>query len=287
MNEVFWAVAQHILAKLGDPAYRMISDIPAERMSAMVAAIPQQEIIRKENGLAIININGMMMRSPDFFSRLFYGATDTNEIEAAVNAAASDSSIEKILLVVNSPGGSVSGTAELGDAVAAANQVKPVTAYISDIGCSAAYWVASQAGKVYSNASALVGSIGVRMLMHDYSAMYAKEGIRAIPVDTGKFKSAGTPGTEVTADHVQMWQDVVNEHFDRFASAVKAGRGMSDKKFAAVSDAQVLSASKAKEAGLIDGISTMQDVVASMMKKKPAGRSTASGRARLALIGEC
>ena len=287
MRELFWAVAQHIFTQIESREYwtainspDVIGKIDA---AAVTAAYGQKEVIRKENGVAIIDINGMMMRNPDIFDVLFYGATDTAKIEEAVKSAASDGNIEQIILMINSPGGAVSGTPELGRAVAAAQAVKPVTAYCSDMCASAAYWVAAQAGKIYANETAVVGSIGVRMLLHDYSGMYEAAGIKAIPIDTGKFKSAGTPGTEVTADQVEMFQTIVNEHFTRFADAVKTGRGMSDKKFEAVKDAQILSAASAKEAGLIDGVATVEDVVSSIFKKKAKGRSTASGRARLAL----
>jgi protease-4 len=121
------------------------------------------------------------------------------------------------------------------------------------------------------------------MTLYDSSAAYEQAGIKAIPIDSGKFKSAGTPGTEVTSEQIAMFQDIVNEHFERFASAVKVGRKMSDKDFDDVKDAQILSAKKAKSVGLIDGISTFAEIMNSMVKPQN-GRSTNSGRARLALM---
>jgi ClpP class serine protease len=80
-----------------------------------------------------------------------------------------------------------------------ANKKKPVTAYIEDLGASAAYWVASQAGKIYSNEPGFVGSIGTYLVVEDWSG--AAEGAWASKVHVvkaGEFKGAGYPGTPVT-----------------------------------------------------------------------------------------
>jgi len=285
MNEVFWAVALHVFNQIEtariEAIKTAINSLP--EASHIMAAMGEREIMRKQDNIAIIDISGLMMRNPGIFEQVFMGATDTNAILAAVNAAGSDSGVDKVLLNISSPGGAVAGTSELGDAVAAVNAVKPVTAYTPDICASAAYWVASQAGKIYANPSAIVGSIGVRMALYDTSKAYEQAGIKAIPIDSGKFKSAGSPGTEITEEQIQMFQDIVTEHFARFASAVKTGRGMSDNKFVAVADAQILSADKAKSAGLIDGVSTIAEVMKGLLRKQ-AGRNTSVNRARLAII---
>jgi len=285
MNELFWAVALHVFNKIETAHIEAIKTAisPIPEGSQILAGFGKPEIMRKQDNIAIIDVNGLMMRNPGFFEQVFMGATDTNAILAAVNAAGNDSGVDKVLLNINSPGGAVSGTSELGDAVAAVNAVKPVDAYTSDICASAAYWVASQARKIYANPSAIVGSIGVRMALYDTSKAYEQAGIKAIPIDSGKFKSVGAPGTEISAEQIQMFQDIVTEHFGRFASAVKTGRGMSDNKFKAVEDAQILSADKAKSAGLIDSVATFSDVMKSLLRK-PTGRATGSSRARLELL---
>jgi signal peptide peptidase SppA len=279
-KEIFWALAAHVMANI-ESGLGVSDHIPAITSESILSFLPTKEIARKVDGIAYIDIKGTMMQNPDVFDRIFYGATDTAEIEAAVRAATTDSEVDQIVLDIDSPGGAVSGTPELGRAVAAAQEVKPVSAYCSGMCASAAYWVASQAGRIVANETSLVGSIGVRMLLHDYSGMYAAAGVKAIPIDTGKFKSAGTPGTEVTPEQIKMYQDIINEHFDRFASAVKTGRGMSDKRFESVKDAQILTAAKGKEAGLIDAVATKEEFLSGIKKKK--GRRTASSRARLAL----
>jgi len=121
--------------------------------------------------------------------------------------------------------------------------------------------------------------------MYDYSAAYEQAGVKVIPIDTGKFKSAGLPGTEVTAEQVQMYQDIIDEHFGRFADAVMAGRGMTEKQFGAVKDAQIFSATQAVGKNLIDGVNTLQGFVDGLVAScAPKGKNTKASRARLALL---
>ena len=63
------------------------------------------------------------------------------------------------MLEIDSPGGQIAGISEFADQVAAAG--KPIVAYISDIGASAAYWIASAADQVIIRDTAAAGSVGV------------------------------------------------------------------------------------------------------------------------------
>ena len=235
-------------------------------------------------GVAVINISGTLMKNPTFFERLFLGAADTTELTAAVNAAASDKTITGIVLNISSPGGTVAGTPELAGAVSAATRKKRVLAYVDDLAASAAYWIASQADGIYASRQAVVGSIGVRMAMYDMSKAYEQAGVKVIPIDTGKFKSAGLAGTEITDEQKQMYQDIVDAHFRDFKSAVMKGRGMDEAAFGQVKDAQIFHASKARTVGLIDGISSFSDVLREAGKR--TGQSTQTAHKRLELYAQ-
>jgi hypothetical protein len=92
----------------------------------------------------------------------------------------------------------VAGTEELAADVAALAKIKPVHAFIDDLGASAAYWVASQAQAVYATASARVGSIGVILPFIDSTEAFKQAGLKVEVFAAGKFKSAGTPGVPLT-----------------------------------------------------------------------------------------
>ena len=185
----------------------------------------------------------------------------TTRMRKAIRSAMNDEAIEAIVLKIDSPGGTVSGIADLGDDIRMVAQRKPVTAYIEDIGASAAYWLASQATQVYSNRSALIGSIGVYNVVYDASERAAKLGVKVHVVKAGEFKGSGTEGTAITDEQLAEYQRIVNAFNAQFITAVATGRGVSEAKVRKWADGRVYTADEAVEMGFIDAIKTWDQVI--------------------------
>lgn len=223
-------------------------------------------------GVAIVSIDGPMAK---FDSSL--GGTNTIRVRASLRAAVADESVGAIILRADSPGGTVDGTKELSDAVVAANAAKPVFGYAEDMAASAAYWVLAQARKVYANATALVGSIGVFTVLHDSSKAYELAGVKAILVGSGGMKGMGTDGLPITDEQIAYIQEIIADRARFFLQAVADGRKMSMADVKAMADGKVHVAAKAKQFGLIDGVKTFDEVLAEASSKvKPRGRDRLS-----------
>jgi signal peptide peptidase SppA len=183
---------------------------------------PQSPLLSVENGVGIVTIDGPIIRRPDLISRVLFGAADTDEILGAVNEAGARPDVKAVLLDIDSPGGSVSGTPELAQAVADLSRSKYVYAFSAGMLCSGAYWVASQCDAIYVTASARVGSIGVILPVIDASESLRNEGIKVEVFAAGKYKSAGTPGVPLTDDQRAWLQAGVEEIAADFHTAVLA-----------------------------------------------------------------
>ena len=195
--------------------------------------------------------------------------------------AAKDDDVESIIMHIDSPGGSVPGTAELANDVGKVNKEKPVTAHIDDLGASAAYWVASQAGRIVANATAEVGSIGTYAVITDSSGKAAAEGIRVHVISTGEKKGIGVPGTAMDESGLAYIRERVEALNAHFLLAVQGGRQLSDKRMSDLSDGRVVIASEAKKLGLIDGIQSLDDTLASLIPKKASTRNRAKATLKL------
>ncbi len=143
-----------------------------------LTAEPKSPLLCVEDGVGIVALNGPMMRRPDVFSQILFGATDTEELLEALEEVLERPDIEAVFLDIDSPGGAVTGTPELAQAVADTCKEKPVYAFSSGLMCSAAYWVASQAQAIYVTPSAWVGSIGVVQPVVDQSEALRSHGIK-------------------------------------------------------------------------------------------------------------
>ncbi len=222
------------------------------------------------DGIATIPVFGVLTKRPGYWTGAGY-----DQSRVAIDAAVADPEVKKILLHIDSPGGCCLGLSDLGDAVRRAGELKQVVAYVDGMGASAAYYIASQADKIYTNRTDMVGSIGTILVMYDFSEMLANEGIKPVIIDTGKFKHVGVVGSEITDEHKEELQKVVDFYFQDFVSAVMRGRNMSKSAVTQVADGRMFPAPEAKELGLVDGISGHVDVLNRMRGNSRKSRAQA------------
>ena len=108
-----------------------------------------------------------------------------------IQQANSDPNVDSIVLSFDSPGGTVSGTEDLANIIK--GTTKPIIAFVEDLACSAAYWLASCCDEVVANNStAQIGSIGVLMSFADAQPMWEAKGVKfhtvTAPQSTDKTK---------------------------------------------------------------------------------------------------
>jgi signal peptide peptidase SppA len=257
--EPLWAMEPAAFERLRD----LVMGSSHERLEAAAgpstdAAGPGYQV---HAGVAVIPFAGVVTKRATVWSRIFGGRAVTTETAQAVNAAVADPAVKSILMVIDSPGGTVDGTAHLADTVHAANKVKPVTAFAEDRAASAAYWVGSQAGKFVGNSTAAVGSIGVFSTIPDISRLAKNMGIEVNVVKSVSAKGAGTMGAPVTDSQIAEMQRLVDATHALFVGAVSRGRG---KDMTAVGDGRVHIGQAAVDLGLLDGIASLDSVLAGM-----------------------
>jgi len=259
--DVFHAAYNHVRAL--NFSLHMQSSAPAETQAAQ-SSQPQ----RASGGIALVTLHGTLMKHAASMTR----STSTVSARRQIRAAVRDEDIAGILLHIDSPGGTVAGTKDLADEIASAKAKKPVYAYCEDLCASAAYWLASQADKVFANPTALVGSIGTFLVVYDASQMAAMEGIKVHVIKAGDFKGAGTPGTEVTPEQLAEFQRNVSELNEHFVAGVMEGRKLTDKQVRGLADGRVHLAAAAKDLKLIDGIGSLDDTMRQLVSQTKKAR---------------
>ena len=207
------------------------------------------------DGVAHIPISGTMMKQvPCMLDLLGVQATSTEAVRAQLDAALNDSGVKSIVLDVDSPGGTVDGTAALADDVAAVRGLKPIEAHVSDRAASAAYWVAAQTDRIVASPTAGLGSIGIYGVVPDSSEAAAKAGVKVNVISSHELKGAGVPGSPVTDAQIADFQRNVDTLAGLFVDAVAKGRGMSPAAARELATGQVWIGEEAKAKGLADEI---------------------------------
>jgi len=267
-HDTFWAIDE----TAGRQLWMMLQHQPREQHVAIFTAQQAEAEIAASSGMgggqsskpyemvgntALLRLSGPMTKQTTSLS----AGTSTVRLRRMVRQAGNDPDVKSICLVVDSPGGSVSGTADLADDIAKVAKRKPLYGFAEDWCASAAMWTISQAARVYGNRTLMAGSIGTVMVVYDMSRMAANEGIDVLVFATGQYKGAGTPGTVITEPQKVYFQSIVDGLNRNFAQAVADGRRLSLQSVQKIADGRMYHADEALKLGLIDGISTLDDVL--------------------------
>jgi protease-4 len=134
-----------------------------------------------------------------------------NSIIAQIAQARLRPNVRAVVLVVNSPGGSVVDTEAVYRELERLRQNKPVITAVESLAASGAYYLAAGTDYIYANASSTVGSIGVIDLLPPRPTIFEDV------VTTGPYKGWGAP-----SDTVLRQMEMAKQGFYQ---AVKLGRG--------------------------------------------------------------
>jgi signal peptide peptidase SppA len=179
------------------------------------------------------------------------------------------------MLVIDSPGGMVTGVPEAAAAVRNAALSKPVLAYNDGMMDSAAYWIGSQATAIYSTESGRTGSIGAYLAFMDFSKMAESVGIKVEVIRSAPHKGMGTPGTSLTDEDRTALQTRIDTLGNDFISAVMNARpDVTDGHFNGLD----FDAKTAQVGGLIEGVKTRGEALAYLKADIETQRLGGSGK---------
>ncbi|MBQ6028038.1 MAG: signal peptide peptidase SppA [Treponema sp.] len=198
-----------------------------------------------------------------------------------VESLENDSNNIGILLVIDSPGGTVYEADELYLALRKyKNSGKEVWAYFKSIAASGAYYISCAADTVYANRNSLTGSIGVIFgPTIDATGLLEKIGVKSTNFVSGRNKAMGNYNNPLTDEQRKIMQSLVDECYEQFAAIVASARKKSLTETKALADGRVYTANQAKQNGLIDGIGSQENAEDRMRERLMASLSLSSEEA--------
>lgn len=217
----YWAIEPSymntILAVVNGQGDKLLAAQIADQRNEFANTIPQ----RKD--LAVINVRGVIMPYANLFTAIS-GGVSVESISAQFETAMNDPMIQEILMVFDSPGGEITGLANLSDMMYSARGKKKVTSYVNGMAASAAYWIASASENIVMAETAQVGSIGVMAIYEDTSRADKEAGI-----DTLVLRSSQSPNKNVdpmTDEGKQKLQNKIDSLAQIFIEHVARNRGV-------------------------------------------------------------
>ena len=211
------------------------------------------------NKIAIVSVTGAIMGG-DGFAR------------AQLDHVEDDPTVKAIVLRVDSPGGTVSGSDEIHHRLTELIKDRdlPVVVSMGGLAASGGYYVAMANGGredvIFAEPATLTGSIGVIIPHFDLSEALGRIDVRDDSIASGPLKEMLSPtkqrSPELAERERKVLQSLVDGMFVRFKAIVKQGRPRLDEAAVdAVATGQIFTAEQAREAGLVDRIGFLEDAI--------------------------
>lgn len=212
-----------------------------------------------EDYIGVVSVVGTIQEQTEDYS---YFSTSTgyqhNDTIDFINEMMEDEHNKGILLYIDSPGGTVYESEELYSKIVEYQETtgREVWTYMAHYATSGGYYVTASADQIYANINTTTGSIGVIVSVTDLTGLYEKLGIEEVNITSGENKATDLSSEE----QVAIYQAIVDEAYDRFVTVIADGRNMTLTEVINLADGRIYSATQAKELGLIDEISTFEEM---------------------------
>ena len=219
----------------------------------------QQEYRLETGGVAVLPISGVIAPKANLFTRVS-GMASAQMLQRQVDSMLADPRVRSVVLDIDSPGGSVFGTPALAEAVRVLAENKPTVAVSTGMMASAAYWIGSAANAVYiSGLTDHVGSIGV-VATHSYNPR--SPGAQVTEITAGRYKRMASENAPLTKEGRAYIQAQVDEIYRVFVDTVAQNRQVSaEDVIERMADGRIFVGQQAIDAGLADGVATVDTMV--------------------------
>jgi protease IV len=233
---------------------RMRRKLTFWRVSAIVIALlavagaayvlsPRNRLLPAGNYVARIKIEGLIRDNRD-------------RVEALDRL--SRSTARAVIVHVDSPGGTTTGSQQLFESLRALQAKKPMVVVVDGLAASGAYIAALSSDHIIAHDTSLVGSIGVLFQFPNFTGVLKTIGIQVESIKSSPLKAAPN-GFEPTSPEARAAiEAIVLDSYAWFKGLVKDRRHMNDAQLAAVSDGRVFTGRQGVGLKLIDGLGNEQ-----------------------------
>ncbi len=188
----------------------------------------------------------------------FFGNSNViagDDLSKAIRQAAADKDVKAIILRVDSPGGSVSASDQILDAVKKAQAAgKPVIISMGSVAASGGYYISLSANRIVAEPGTITGSIGVLTGKVSIDRSLALAGVGTASVGVGHNALYNSEFQPYTADQLAALNREADVIYADFTSKVAAGRKLPLAQVQDIAKGRVWSGADGKVHGLVDDL---------------------------------
>ena len=218
------------------------------RMVALVAVVGAL--------MLAVGRDGETLLAREHVARLTVSGTITEDrkLVEAVEAVAKDTTARALVLMIDSPGGTVTGGEALYGALARVAARKPVVAVMGATAASAGYMIAMPAERIFAREATLTGSIGVKLMLPEFSGLLKLLGVGDNSLASGPLKDEPSLARKLEGPARLVMQGIVDDMHDQFVAMVATGRKLEPARVRELADGRAYTGRQALKLGLVDAI---------------------------------
>jgi protease-4 len=195
------------------------------------------------------------------------GETAVDDLKMQLKQAGDDSKIRAVVLHIDSPGGEVTASDTIYNAVRRLREKKPVVVYMGSLAASGGYYVACGGNWLIANETTFTGSIGVIMQTLNYQQLIDKVGLQVHTFKSGKFKDMLSGSRPITPEEEQYVNGLVMQTYGKFVGIVAKERNLPEDQLRnGVADGRVVSGKDALDAKLVNQLGEVEDAYVKAME---------------------
>lgn len=191
---------------------------------------------------------------PFFFQRQ---AGDENVV-AACRQILRDRSVKAVVLAIDSPGGSMSASEAMRDAIERVARKVPVVVSMGGVAGSGGYWIASPARWIVAQPTTLTGSIGVLTGKLVTEGLGAKLGVHETVLKLGLHADMYGSHRPFTDEERAMVDAQIRHGYRQFLGRVSRDRKLPLEKLEAIAGGKVWTGAQALANGLVDELGSLE-----------------------------
>lgn len=172
----------------------------------------------------------------------------------ALDALMEDEEAKAVLVRINSPGGTTTGSEALYQRLRALAAEKPTVALIGSIGASGGYITAIAADHIIARETSLTASIGVVMQTAEFTRLLDDIGVKTDTLKSGDVKGAPSPMEPLSPASRASLMAAIDDSFAWFSELVRKRRPLDESQWQTVSDGRIVTGRMALKLGLVDGL---------------------------------
>ena len=256
-------------------------DLTRAEIEARIRRDGQPQPIPSSGGTAVANVFGVLAPRMNMMTEIS-GGTSMEQLGQFIDQAVADSSIDRILLNIDSPGGNVALMQETADKIVEAGKTKPVIGIANAVAGSAAYKLLVAATEVIMTPSGQVGSVGVLAAHRDTTAAEEKLGVNVQVFRVPENKAEGAFGKPLSESAIEHRMNLISSYYETFSSFVADRRGV-PLRMVQSEFGRVFTADTALQMGMVDRVASLDTVLRELGIGQSA--SSPSGRPAFSMEG--